>query len=1201
LTLSITKKEVNELSILFRSIKMPISLFTALILLFGTLAASFGSVLPIAYADSSAVALIDGFETVTNMSPAFAKANSVKLDLLSRPDPVLYGYHAAKLTYDFIGQTGTSAAYINFKDPAGSAGRTLLGKPKKLGVWVYGDAGNHWLRAQLQDAAGTKTTVDITSSNGLNWSGWKYVTVTVPSTLPAPLKLTQLYVVETKDNNKNAGVLYFDQLTAFYTDSTIYGLDVLGLPPLQAGGTGKASVFATSQGATDPTEVKSGITFSSSNLQVATIDSTGSVQALQAGTTTITADYSGGPQGSYLLTVSEGRPIPQTLELTAQAKLETSNESRIKVYATYSGMSEPVTVLSGSTFKSSNSETAVVDVNGIVKAIKAGTSTITVTYGGVAKSYDLTVTNPVPVLQNIMLTGLKSLTIGESAPAKVWGTYTWLSEPVDRTNDATFTSSNPAVASVSPGGSVTALKVGATRITAVYGGKTSDYYLTVNKLQEAPKRELRAAWIATVDNVDWPEKGVITAEEQKRTFVAMLDQLEASGINAVIVQVKPTADSFYPSEYGPWSEWLTGVQGKDPGYNPLAFMLEEVHKRNMEFHAWFNPYRISLQDKIDKLVPTHPARLHPDWVVSYGGKLYYNPGVPEAKTFIQDSIMEVVKNYDIDAVHFDDYFYPYPVSGVDFPDDAAFQAYGSGFANKADWRRNNVNTFVQTMNAAIKQEKSYVKFGISPFGIWRNKGEDPTGSDTNGLSSYSAIFADTKKWVGQEWIDYITPQIYWYLGYSPAAYDKLVEWWSGVVQGKRVQLYSGQAVYRIGSSDPAWQNPEEMPNQIKYNRNFEAIKGSMFFSAKWLPANPLGFTGRLKSDFYRYPALVPTMPWLDNVAPAVPVVKSVIRRASGVEISWLSDISQSDAAYYVIYRYDGGALGNPEDPSHILGTVRKGNGAVLTFVDKTALDGATYTYAVTAVDRLHNESAFGNSVTITNVLDVTAPVTTASVVGTDRNGWYVSDVTITLSATDDLTGVQASEISLDGGANWQPYTTSVTVTADGVHSIQYRSTDIVGNVETARTLRVAIDRAAPTVVITGAGVYTIDQTVTINCTATDTVSGVVYNPCESPLVQAPAYELGLGIHDMTAEATDAAGNMGTETATYTVVSSYDSLAVLTDHFIAGPGKEGITNSLLKKLEHKQLDAYIKEVSAQNGKRLTVEQANALIRFAEALK
>ncbi|MFN3283350.1 MAG: glycoside hydrolase family 10 protein, partial [Pseudothermotoga sp.] len=397
----------------------------------------------------------------------------------------------------------------------------------------------------------------------------------------------------------------------------------------------------------------------------------------------------------------------------------------------------------------------------------------------------------------------------------------------------------------------------------------------------------------------------------------------------------------------------TGVQGKDPGYDPLAFMVEEVHKRNMEFHAWINPYRVSMDTNLDGLADNHPAKLNPDWVVSYGGKLWFNPGHPEVQEYIVKAILEVVENYDIDAIHFDDYFYPYPVAGLDFPDEELYQKYGAGFENKAAWRRNNVDTLIQELSKRIKEIKTYVKFGISPFGIWRNKSSDPNGSETNGFQSYDSLYADTRKWVLNEWIDYVVPQIYWYFNYSPAAYEKLLDWWLRQVEDKNVHLYVGHGVYRVGTNDPNWLDPDQIPNQVRYNRNFEDVEGSVFFSANSLLKNPLGVTDRLK-ELFKYPALVPQMDWLAGRLPTEPVDLTVKPTAQGVELLW-RDETPKNTSYYVIYRTEGEQRPDMNDARNIVTVVRRTEMAWQSYVDYDVSKGKTYTYAITAVNRTHQE------------------------------------------------------------------------------------------------------------------------------------------------------------------------------------------------------------------------------------------------------
>lgn len=948
-----------------RKLRKSIPVVTAIMLGIGTISPGIGTS-PVsaeqAYDLPYSSSLVEGFEKTDYLQASSVKSVTT-LELASRPATIYYGRHAAKLSYDFTGTTGTSASYINFKDDNGSAGRSLPGDPKQIGVWVYGAGDNHWLRAQLMDSGGAKTAIDLAAR--VDWTGWKYITAPIPASMPRPLKITQIYLAETKDDNKNKGVLYVDQLSAFGSSSSLYGLDLNGLGPMQTGESRPTVVEATYAGRTAPAAVPaSALTYSSSDESVASVDGSGIVQAKQAGHATITAMMSGYGAAAYAeVTVADEAPVPSELEVSGPPRLVTGSADSLRIYAYYGGLANPVSVLSGAAYRSSAPNAVEIDSKGKMKALQPGEAVLTAEYRGLSASLNVVAADPVPVLQSISLASLAAMNVGDSARTVVEAAYSILPAPVPVTEGVGYKSSKPEVASVDAGGLVTARSAGAAQITATFGGKTSSVYLVVSAALPNPKREMRAAWIATVDNVDWPLKGVTDADRQKRDYIALLDELKADGINAVIMQVKPTADAFYPSDLAPWSEWLTGKQGQDPGYDPLAFVLEEVHKRNMEFHAWFNPYRVSIKNDLSALASNNPAILHPEWRVEYGGKLYLNPAIPEAREYIESGIMEVVRGYDIDAVHFDDYFYPYPVAGVDFPDAdqyAAYQASGGGLT-KDDWRRSNVNLFVERMSLQIKGAKPYVKFGISPFGIWRNKSEDPSGSDTNGLSSYSAIYADTKTWIDEGWIDYVTPQIYWYMGYSPAAYEKLIAWWNDAVQGKNVHLYSGQAIYRIGATD-GWSNPEEMPNQVILNRNYDSVQGSMYFSATQFGQNPLGFGDRLRGDLYRYPALIPVMPWLGGKAPSAPM-PSAAQTADGVSVIWNAD-SSSDETSYVVYRFDGSQSGDIDDASHIAAYIRKQEGSLQTYNDRMVDEGRTYTYVVTAVDRLHRESGPSQAMTV---------------------------------------------------------------------------------------------------------------------------------------------------------------------------------------------------------------------------------------------
>lgn len=918
--------------------------------------------------------IIEEFESMqhngtTVLSAGLINSTSSGVELSSRPEPVMYGEHAAKFTYDMSGTSGTSAAYVNLHNlDTGDYYRPLEGYPTKLGVWVYGDQGGHWFRARLRDGANVLKTIDFTTSANFTWSGWKYVTATLPTDLAGPLKISDLYLVETKNENKNAGILYFDRLSAFYSNTDILGIDLEGLTPMKVHETKQAEVYVTKNNSTAPEPVQNGVTFLSSHPEVASVDSHGMVQAHRTGQTAIVALYGTGQPALFKLTVSEDEPPLESIGIYGPESIEQGRTDNVKVLARYANYPDTIDVTNAALFTSSDSSIASIAGGGEITGHDTGTVTITAEYKGQQAQYSLDIIEARPVLDKIVLSGLKAMKLGEQQQAKVTAKYNILDqyrEDLDKdiTADSTYKSSKPAVADINAEGIVTAKSIGATMITATYQGKSHSYVLVVNVNGEEriPKRELRAAWIATVENIDWPAKGTFNAEQQKADFIAILDELKEAGMNAIVMQVKPTADAFYPSKFAPWSKWLTGEQGKDPGYDPLAFMIEEAHKRNLEFHAWFNPYRASMEPDVNSLIPEHPLRQHEDWLLTYGGRLIMDPGIPGTQQYIIDSIMEVVQNYDIDAVHFDDYFYPYPVAGVNFPDDASYSKYGNGM-NREDWRRHNVDTLIQKLSKAIKDEKPYVQFGISPFGIWKNVDSDPEGSDTRGTESYNAIYADTRKWVQEEWIDYIAPQIYWYFNYGPAAYENLIDWWAKQVEGRNVHLYIGHGAYRIGSDDPNWLDPDQMPNQIQFNRNFDNVKGSIFFSTQSLRDNPLGFNDRLQQDLYAYSALVPEMNWLGQSKPAAPAEMTGTAAASGIQLDWQDP--QEEVAYYAVYRSIGDQAPDINNPANIYDQVRKLSSHHQQYIDHLVEQGKTYTYMITAFNRAHQESDSTQQVTV---------------------------------------------------------------------------------------------------------------------------------------------------------------------------------------------------------------------------------------------
>ncbi|WP_199539492.1 glycoside hydrolase family 10 protein [Dyadobacter luteus] len=480
---------------------------------------------------------------------------------------------------------------------------------------------------------------------------------------------------------------------------------------------------------------------------------------------------------------------------------------------------------------------------------------------------------------------------------------------------------------------------------------------TETEIPLPPKREFRAVWIATVDNIDWPSSKTMPPSEQRSEFSTLLDFHKRVGMNAVFVQVRAAGDAFYAKSSEPWSEWLTGKQGRrpEPFWDPLDFMIKEAHQRGLEFHAWLNLNRLvhksSTSVSTDNLSYTHP-----EWIINYDGYKLFDFGIPEVRDFITQVTVNVAKNYDVDGIHFDDYFYPYVVPGQVVQDDATFRKYGKEFASKADWRRNNINLLVKQIHDALQEVNPRLKFGISPCGVWRNKGTDPEGSKTYGaLASYDDLFADSRKWIKEGWVDYIAPQVYFSSGFNRVPYKNLVDWWTDNSFGRH--LYVGMGAYRVGykERDTNWANPKEIPNQVRYFRGNET-DGAIFFSSRSLKNNSLGFVDSLRQDLFRYPALVPTMPWKDNIPPLSPKsLKATLLLNNALELFWEKPDPASDgdgATYYVIYRFEPDEKASAYDPRRIIGMCHEGE----KFVDKTVQPGKRYVYYITSVDRLHNES-----------------------------------------------------------------------------------------------------------------------------------------------------------------------------------------------------------------------------------------------------
>lgn len=465
-----------------------------------------------------------------------------------------------------------------------------------------------------------------------------------------------------------------------------------------------------------------------------------------------------------------------------------------------------------------------------------------------------------------------------------------------------------------------------------------------------PKREFRGAWIQAVNG---QFRGIPT-EKLKQTLIDQLNSLQGAGINAIIFQVRPEADALYASQLEPWSRFLTGVQGQAPSpyWDPMQFMIDECHKRGMEFHAWINPHRVKTSLK-SELAANHLYNIHPEWFVTYNNQLYFDPALPESRRHICMVVADIVSRYDVDAIHMDDYFYPYPAKGVDFPDDASFARYGGGFTNRADWRRSNVNILIQKIHETIRGLKPWVKFGISPFGIYRNEKNDPLGSKTNGLQNYDDLYADVLLWARNGWVDYNIPQIYWQIGHPAADYETLVKWWAKNTENR--PLFIGQSVMNtVQNADPKNPSINQLPRKMALERAYQTIGGSCQWPASAVVENAGKYRDALVQEYHKYPALVPVFDFMDDKAPGkVRKVKKVWTE-DGYMLFWTAPKAKDEmdrAVQYVVYRFDGKEKVNIDDASHIVAITRN------NFYKLPYDDGKTkYRYVVTALDRLHNES-----------------------------------------------------------------------------------------------------------------------------------------------------------------------------------------------------------------------------------------------------
>ena len=463
------------------------------------------------------------------------------------------------------------------------------------------------------------------------------------------------------------------------------------------------------------------------------------------------------------------------------------------------------------------------------------------------------------------------------------------------------------------------------------------------------KREFRGAWIQCVNG---QFKGMST-EAMQRTLTYQLNELQKDGCNAIIFQVRPECDALYESSIEPWSYYLTGEQGSRPYpyWDPLKWMVDECHKRGMELHAWINPYRAKTKTAHGN-ARNHVVVQHPEWTFQYDGLTLLNPALQECRDYICNVARDIVTRYDVDGFHIDDYFYPYPVAGVQIPDDAQYRANSNGIGNRGDWRRFNVNLFIEQLYKTVHEAKPWVKVGISPFGIYRNKKSDPNGSRTNGLQNYDDLYADVLLWDANGWMDYCVPQIYWEIGNRAADYDELIHWWNQHLT--RTALYIGEDVERtVKHADLKDKNRHQLSAKMSLHQQLPRVKGTVLWYAKAAVDNIGNYGTSLRNVYWRTPALQPVMEHIDKKAPKK-VRKLKAFNFDGQRVLFWTQPKgngwQDEATRYAVYRFDKSEKVNLHDTSHLKAIVSD------TFYEMPANEQPPCVYVVTALDRMQNES-----------------------------------------------------------------------------------------------------------------------------------------------------------------------------------------------------------------------------------------------------
>lgn len=692
--------------------------------------------------------------------------------------------------------------------------------------------------------------------------------------------------------------------------------------------------------------------------------------------------------------------------------------------------------------------------------------------------------------------------------------------------------------------------------------------------QKSAKREMRGAWISTHLGLDWPNPAQ-TPAQQRAALISYLNEQKQTGINAIYLQVRSQADALYPSAIEPWAYVLTNTQGQNPGWDPLQFAIEETHKRGMEFHAWMNPYRAvatASQLNTPRLVSAnHVAKRKPEWLINTGATITVDPAIPAVRDYIIDVIEEVLNNYDIDGLHFDDYFYP---PGMTLAlDQNSYNTYATAdekivypntAAGRANWRRENVNRFIRSVQETVTALKPWVKFGVSPTGIYRN-GVANGGSATAGSEHYTAVYADSKKWLQEGWVDYIAPQLYWHIGFSVADYAVLVPWWNSNSFDKHI--YIGMASYKVNMTFPAtgngpieqaaWKIPSQYPNELRMNRDaaYQNVLGELHFRVAFLRANALGHRDSIRQNIYKKPVLLPVMTYKNVTQPDAPSKLAVENKASGNVLTWEKPAAAANefekVRQFAIYRSESAHM-SLEDTANLLAVT---DTDITTFTDNTADLSKTYYYAVTSLNRLHVESAAA-------ITDLLPPVITCpgwQTVSVDNNcSFVVPDYRSLATASDDVSAPGQILIT-------QVPAAGATVSGKGNHTITLTATDASGKSASCTFILTALDEVPP--VITNVTVdpavlfpanhkmrnVTVGYTATDNCGPVTTTLNVTANEPDDAtgdgdtegdweIVNANRLRLraersGSGegrIYTITITATDGSGNQSLQTVTVAV-------------------------------------------------------------------